>query len=567
MKRYIAFLIVFVFSGASLIAGIVPEKRAEKLALNYYNYQRSKQINTRAIQQFDNVRLYGEIPEYYVFYNNSEGFVMVSAEDQAWPVLGYSLKDKYEPDNMAAGMHEWMNMYSEQIKQLRDRKIKSERNQRAWNKWLAGEFDVRNKRSVSALLETRWDQDWPYNMYCPVHSGGPGGHCYAGCVATAMGQVMKYYDYPEHGRYSHSIFYGDYISVDFGEATYSWDSMTNSANTLSRTHIAELLYHCGVSVDMNYSPDGSGSSIYASFFAMKHYFRYKPGMEMVEKYMYEDAEWKHLLAEDLDKGHPILYRGTGSSGGGHAFVCDGYQDTSYFHFNWGWSGYGNGYYFLDQLGPNESFHWDQGAVINIMPYWGEYCSSMVYDQENWSFDDGSGPNYYWNDTDCDWLIQPTDAENIKLQFTDFKTYEGDILYIYDGSNSDAPLIGAFSGNSLPVQEIISSGPVLYLQFVTDGEGQTDGWAVEYESLGTGISDDLQQDIKIYPNPASEFLMLDLPEHISVTAKIFDSYGKCLKNVNVLSGKQRISIADLSCGLYIVKLESQLGAEVKKLVIE
>jgi len=348
----------------------------------------------------------------YVLNYQKGGFVIVSANKSIAPVLAYSFESTFDYDDLAPANQLWIDKYMEQLDLIIENDIENDyRIDQMWEEVLNNELpDSKSVKGVSQLIETRWNQNSPYNYYCPEHPQGPGGKVYAGCVATAMAQVMKFWDYPETGRGSAEYFWGVYIEVDFEGTEYKWDEMTNSINTMSRDAIAELIYHCGVSVGMDYGPDGSGSSISNSFYALKQNFRYRSGVTEEEMYLYEDYQWKLLLREDLDKGHPILYRGTDDGGNGHAFVCDGYQDTSYFHFNWGWGGYGDGYYYLDDVNPQMDFHWGQGALINLTPNYAEYCNSIEYNQREWTFDDGSGPNYYFNNQDCDWLISLTDHD-------------------------------------------------------------------------------------------------------------------------------------------------------------
>ncbi len=206
---------------------------------------------------------------------------------------------------------------------------------------------------------------------CPEDFDGPCERTYAGCVATAMAQVMFYYKYPLQGTGSHS--YNDYPygyqSANFGNTTYSWNSMENQIMGYNNPAIAELLYHCGVSVNMNYGPDGSSASSSYVVSALINYFNYSPSIDLVHRDSYTDSEWKNILIENLDNKIPLYYDGYDEDQWvGHAFVCDGYQNEDYFHFNWGWSGYYNGYFYLDNLnvGGSNFSSW-QGAIIYIYP--------------------------------------------------------------------------------------------------------------------------------------------------------------------------------------------------------
>jgi len=218
---------------------------------------------------------------------------------------------------------------------------------------------------VGPLLTTTWNQ-WPYyNDFCPP--GTP-----TGCVATAMAQIMKYHNHPAQGTGSHSYSHATYgtLSADFGATTYQWNNMPSSLTAGStpeqKNAVATLMYHCGVAVEMNYTPSVSLANSYSFKYALPTYFKYDGGIDLKQRseYFGNDAGWHDLLKNELDAGRPIFYAGA-SSTGGHAFVCDGYDDGGCFHFNWGWSGSGDGWYVTSNLvnGYNNS----QEIVLNIKP--------------------------------------------------------------------------------------------------------------------------------------------------------------------------------------------------------
>jgi len=206
-----------------------------------------------------------------------------------------------------------------------------------------------------------------YNASCPADAAGPDGHVWAGCVATAMAQVMKYHNYPTTGTGSHSYSHPTYgtLSANFGETTYNWASMPDSLSDYN-SDVAKLLYHIGVSVDMDYAPDGSGAYMSDAAYALETYFKYSNSLSYVWKSSYSTDEWTTILRTEIDNKRPILYSGHGT--GGHAFVCDGYSGSDYFHFNWGWGGSEDNYFYLNDLTPGSyDFTDSQGAVIGIRP--------------------------------------------------------------------------------------------------------------------------------------------------------------------------------------------------------
>ena len=426
---------------------------------------------------------------------------------------------------------------------------------------------VFSSNAIGPLLNLYWDQGVPYNNYCPPASHGPGGHCVTGCVATAMAQTMKYHNYPEHGSGQKTFIWSDIDTVDYENTYYRWSQMTPYANSQSGDAIAELMYHCGVSVNMNYGPDESGSYTQWVPAAMKDYFRYHPSIRFKQRSKYTDYDWDILIRDELNYRRVVIYSGSGT--GGHAFVCDGYQDTCFYHFNWGWSGYANGYYYYNDLTPgNNDFSYGQGAVVNIMPYFSDYCklNTTIIDSTR-ALEDGSGMSYYWNNTHCSWLIKPHNASQIKMNFTNFNTEPNfDILSIYDGENEQAPLIGSFSGNILP-NEIISTSNALYLTFNTNDTIQEQGWELFYTSIFVGMDKNiLNYEFKISPIPTDNYLYIttDFKGIYQITIK--DILGKTLfkqsSNQNSI-----INVDNLSNGLYVIEIDYNQNKFIQKFYIK
>ena len=141
-----------------------------------------------------------------------------------------------------------------------------------------------------------------------------------------------------------------------------------SSSYIEKQAVAELLFHAGVASNMNYGVDGSGTSSNYAEYGLKYYFDYALSLELKEKNSFSPDDWEALLREDLEDGIPIYYAGDDGTFG-HAFVCDGYQNESYFHFNWGWEGSYDGYFYLNDLTPGYgySFNLHQQAIFGIEP--------------------------------------------------------------------------------------------------------------------------------------------------------------------------------------------------------
>ena len=306
----------------------------------------------------------------YIYNVDNNGFVIVSGNTVLPPVLGYSDHEVFpDMDNAPENFASWINHYGEMIDFAVENGIKPEPSvQQQWDNALKGFFPKRSITTVSPLITTHWNQDCYYNEYCPEAPGygwwgGPCGHVYAGCVACAMAQVMKYWDHPQVGFGSHSYVHGTYgeQSANFAATTYHWDEMPEQIYSHIDA-VATLMYHCGVSVNMNYAPDGSGAQSKDVETALRSYFGYC-GAKYREKSKYDEDTWIAMLKAELDLSHPMYYSGTSSSAG-HAFVCDGYDSNDFFHFNFGWSGSGDEYYSLYDV---NGYDGNQAAVMNIIP--------------------------------------------------------------------------------------------------------------------------------------------------------------------------------------------------------
>lgn len=313
----------------------------------------------------------------YVF-SFEHGYVMVAADDCAYPILAYSENCEFDAANLPDGFLYYMEHFARQIQYAVENNIVAD-DEIAEQWYLLGKYGVtsntRSTQAVSPLIATTWNQGYPYNYYAPAGGGAAtGGHCYAGCVATAMSQVMKRWDWPETGNGEHSYStssYGGTLSANFGETTYNWSIMPNSAYTANAgaLAIALLMYHCGISVNMNFNPGGSGAYTEDVPDALKDYFRYGSCTYYQYRDNFTKREWEDMLIENLDRGLPIVYGAQDDNGaGGHAFNCDGYDNQRRFHFNFGWSGFCDNYFYIDAItADGDHFNTSQKAVFDIVP--------------------------------------------------------------------------------------------------------------------------------------------------------------------------------------------------------
>lgn len=358
-------IISLLLTSVLLFAVPVTQETAARAAQNWTQVWAPQGFETRAIEKTIPLGDRNE-PVLYLFQYR-DGFVVTSADDAVKPILAYGYDTSVGEIDDNPAFRDHLTILQQEIEEIRQSRLDNSSTAAEWQAVLTSNIERNGTRSVAPLISTKWNQGWPYNMYCPEDAAGPGGHVYAGCVATAMGQVLKYWNWPNTGTGSHSYYaqgYG-YQTANFSNTTYQWNQMPNSVH-LPNEAVATLLYHLGVSVDMMYSPNGSGAYSADVPPALIDYFRYSPNTQQKMKNSYSSATWEQMLRDELDAARPMYYSGSGS-GGGHAFNCDGYQGTNYFHFNWGWSGSYDGYYYVSNLNPGSTFNNYQGAVFNIMP--------------------------------------------------------------------------------------------------------------------------------------------------------------------------------------------------------
>ena len=367
VKAVVALLVLLLACFVSANANPVDNGRARQVAANFLNINRSADLmDVSAEAGFTNV---------YVF-TTENSFVLMAADDRVQPILGYSLNGRFDVENMPDNKRAWIQEYSDAIQAAIDHRVSATSEvAQQWRELEEGFYNRDRSVVVSPLLTTQWNQDSPYNYLCPSGT-------VTGCVATAMAQIMKYYNYPSHGIGSHTYTHATYgvQSANFQNTTYDWTNMLNSYssyNSTQRDAVATLMYHCGVSVDMDYGPSstgGSGASSSAPAYAWVNYFNYSTSIQYCSKSSYGDDEWLAMLKSELNASRPVFYHGR-SSVGGHAFIFDGYDSANKFHVNWGWGGYCDEYYAVTSLEPGSGgigagagiFNENQGAIIGIKP--------------------------------------------------------------------------------------------------------------------------------------------------------------------------------------------------------
>lgn len=363
-----------------VMANPVDRNVAQQVAVNQYALNAPSGINDFSVASMFETT-YNGIVTFYTFTFKSGGFVLVAADDASLPVLGYSYEGTVDQDTYNPAAKAWFENYSKAIAEISSSRMSNAETRAMWDQILNKQVE-RSILDVSPLVTTNWDQGCYYNAQCPVEPGAGAGSCgraWTGCVATTMSVLMKYHQWPTSGIGYHTYTHPDYgvQTADFAAATYNYAAMPNSVNTANAA-VATLMYHAGVSVNMQYGPDGSGAFSEDVPFALCNFFNYAPSTHLEAKADYPViTDWYALLRAELDAARPIYYAGSSTASGGHAWICDGYRlSDNKFHMNWGWSASYNGYFAIGALNPGGmNFNDDNRVIVGIEP--GDNATSWI----------------------------------------------------------------------------------------------------------------------------------------------------------------------------------------------
>ena len=373
MRRFFLALILPLLGVLSLRANPVDPSLAKTAALKFFEAKATVETRKGALE----MTYAGPDNAFYVFAAGDNGFVIVAGDDAYRPIIGYSTENAFDANNIPPALAEYLAGIAESINRL-----KSSGNALA-TPLVAAEWEsvLEHGRLISRFggregtyfCQTQWNQDYPYNYCCPADPNGSGGHAIVGCLATAMSQLMRFWASPIQGIGSHCYNHEDYgqICADFGATTYDWDHMPNKLNSNApeeeKLAVGTLCFHCGVTIDMGYGPDGSGGASGPIPGVMHTYFNYSEANVQRSRNDYDLNTWKRMVREQFDMGWPMYYGGC-QDGGCHAFVCDGYDDADMFHFNLGWGGGSDGWYIIDEA----PYTHPADAMFNFVP-------SEIYD--------------------------------------------------------------------------------------------------------------------------------------------------------------------------------------------
>lgn len=440
MKRllHIQFLLVLLLAlGYSpLQAKRITQWQAQQQAYSFWG----KQMPQKAKAKSRTATTASPSDAYYVFNNDAGGFVIIAGDDAVVPVLGYTSTGSFDAENLPDGLKDLLKSYERQIAALGDN-------------YVANQTATRAAFTGEKLLKTaEWAQNVPFNKYTP-------SNYVTGCVATAGAIVMKHHGYPAKGTGSHSYTWnGKTLTANF-EHTYDWTSMPakyDGTNDAAFDGVARLMADLGVAVEMQYNKDGSGAYIGNLVTALQKHFGYSKLSHLMAIEDVGAEAWNGRLRDEIDANRPVLYAASDPTGGGHAFVIDGYKDES-FSVNWGWGGYCDGFYQIGALNPEsagkptgDKYNVGQSAVFGMEPSDGtEKISSLGF------------------------LTNVGGLKMLNMNITDVKKGQNGVIFCAPiGNTGDQPFNGevavALMNAKGEMREIVTSSPLTVVNLAAGG---------------------------------------------------------------------------------------------------
>ncbi|MDR1809243.1 MAG: thiol protease/hemagglutinin PrtT [Prevotella sp.] len=543
---------------------------------------------------------------YYIFNKGSEGFVVVSGDDRAKDILGYSDGGAFNYATAPENFKYWLNFYAEEINYLLAQPEDNIALPEGYADDEISESATAYAAEVQPLLDAiKWGQGSPYNNLCPKTYNNK--TTLTGCVATGMAQVMNYYSWPDKGVGSNSYVPDSVkqtVSVNFSQTTYDWANMTPTYNLLStqaqKDAVATLMYHCGVAVNMNYDTSangGSGASPVDMGKGMVKHFKYDGGMQLYSRDYYSATGWANMLKAELNAARPVLYCGTSETEGGHLFVCDGYDSNGRFHINWGWSGSSDGYFELSALRPSslgltaKGFNSKQAMTVGIQPQTvNPAISYVIYaDSYNTPTNTTRAGKFKLSLYRC-YNNGITDIPGLRIQVelraengASYLKIDGPYALSDNGSLSPEYGFGELAFEDLTVPNSVPNGKYrLYITF--KASIQADYWAprclynnpqyvnvevtasaLKFTPGATSLSSAETSATLIYPNPAVDVLFLQ-SANVVKAVRITDLSGKpvLLFRPNV-SGEITLPVSTLSRGTYILQSVTDRGTKNDKFI--
>lgn len=480
MKRLLCFIMAILVAG-TVVAQRVTMNEAMQAANNFLRLQqKSASRCAKVLTENRDTLLY--------IVNADNAFVVVSGDKRVQPILAFSDHQPYNDSDVIPPVLMWLDNYRQQMVAVKAMPYNSSDVDPGWYSQ-----SPRSVNSVEPLMRSHWDQGEFYNYYCPRDYAGANNRTLTGCVATALGQLIYYYRFPSTGVGSYTYVDSTYGPqyADYGNTVYDYSAMCDDPTSINPA-ISTLIYHCGVGVDMVYGVDGSGMYNHSAAYVLRTYFKYSPDT----RYIFRDStdlDWDSLIVTNLEHNKPLYYAGWSVPNiNGHGFICDGYDlvdSNYYYHFNFGWSGSYDGYFYTNNLKPGGSnFNLAQELIVDAYPdttlydYPGafELTGRDTLTTPAGSFTDGSTSfENYSSNMDYTWVVLPEvqNSSSISVHLW-YDLAVGDTLLIYR-NNSTVPVYTLTdSSNTLDVNWNCDK---IVVRFVSDDSLSGDGFKFNYQT--------------------------------------------------------------------------------------
>ena len=492
-------------------------------------------------------------PAYYVIEYAQGGWAIVSAQSSASPLIAYNPTGKYTaPEPMQVVLKNNARYMVDEAR--KDNTVKHEGWSRAMQRKPAS--DPISTPDIAPLITVNLGQSAPYNDMCPKIDGQ---RCLVGCVAVGMAQAMMVQRFPERaeGKYTYTSDGIGVLSIDYdSEAPYNWDAMYASDATGDYSEIARLLYHCGVSVNMGYGLDGSGTQTDKVATALPRNFGYdKDLVHFVEK-PDSDDEWLNILLDELLLGRVIVYRGQGEESG-HCWNLDGWKkSTQMVHVNWGWNGYGNGYFKINAMEDkyqNMSFPYYNGAVLGVgMPTTAPY--GRKWSAEKFVIGTAAGVAL------ADVIVMCEDPEaNFSYEILGPKNIMGKHT-VSPYSVQDGKLVA-----SEAVQDVNKFKYMLMTVTNTNtGESFTKEFTISLTKEDGAVDAVMSDAMRVYPSVADNNLTVEVPA-VGGEYAVYSVAGVQVLSGNLSQYKTEIGVSSLTAGTYILRYVHNNGVGVKTFI--
>ncbi|MBO7291854.1 MAG: C10 family peptidase [Bacteroidaceae bacterium] len=493
------------------------------------------------------------VPAYYIVEYFNGGWAVVSAQSSSKPVIGYNTAGEFAAPG---AMGELLNFNAKMItaRALAEGEVEHTE----WRRIMDCKYaaDVETTPDIAPLVTVNLNQRDPYNKYCPQISGE---NALVGCVAVAMSQSMMVQRFPERPKGKNSYKHQNIkLSIDYdAESAYDWDAMYDSDKTGNYDEVARLLYHAGVSINMMYSLTFSGAYINDAASALVRHFSYdKEKVITAFRFEHSDEEWYDMILTDLTMGRAVMYQGAANEKGegGHCWNIDGWkQSTQMVHCNWGWGGYGDGYFSLDNMTDSYqgiSFLYHHGAVLGIgTPTTAPY--GIELSTEKFALGTEAGVAV------ADVTVACEDAEAVFA----FETFGPKNL----AGNYSASPYEVVDGKLVTTKKIEDKNSFKTLILKVTNTNTNESFEKQFAiQLTTGVESVLSDAMRIYPSVAADVVTIEVPV-VGGSYAIYSVAGAQVQAGVLDSYKNEVNVSTLASGAYIMQYVHNNGVGVKNFI--